>query len=112
MAIFCGVMVVCTTLISHVVGAMVILPVVKSIGESMPHPHARLLVIGCSLMSSGAMALPISGFPNMTASSLEAETGQTYVTNADFYKTGLPSSAIAWVIIVSMGYVIMSLLGY
>lgn len=44
-AIFCALVLVCTTFISHTVGAMVILPIVQSVGAAMmPVPHARLLV--------------------------------------------------------------------
>ena len=44
-AIFCGLVLICTTFISHTVGAMVILPIVQSVGAAMmPVPHARLLV--------------------------------------------------------------------
>ena len=35
---------------------------------------------------SGAMGLPISGFPNMNAVSLEDSMGQNYVNTLDFLK--------------------------
>jgi hypothetical protein len=37
-------------------------------------------------MLSGAMGLPVSGFPNMNAVSLEDPTGLNYVNTADFLK--------------------------
>lgn len=62
MAVFCFAVVICTTFISHTVGAMVILPVVQSVGIAMlPHPHPRMLVMANVLMCSGAMGLPVSG---------------------------------------------------
>lgn len=53
LAIFCGLVLVGTTFISHTVGAMVILPIVQSVGEAMPGGHARLLVMGAALTCSG-----------------------------------------------------------
>ncbi len=47
------------------VGAMVILPIVQKVGEEMPGGHPKLLVMATALMCSGAMGLPVSGFPNM-----------------------------------------------
>jgi phosphate transporter len=63
LALFCAVVVVCTTFISHTVGAMVILPVVRQVGAALPVPHPRMLVMANVLMCSGAMALPVSGAP-------------------------------------------------
>lgn len=62
-AVFCAVVAVCTTFISHTVGAMVILPVVQTVGKALPVPHPRLMVMANVLMCSGAMGLPVSGAP-------------------------------------------------
>lgn len=62
-AVFCAVVAVCTTFISHTVGAMVILPVVQTVGNALPVPHPRLMVMANVLMCSGAMGLPVSGAP-------------------------------------------------
>lgn len=53
LAIFCGLVLVGTTFISHTVGAMVILPIVQSVGDQMPGNHSKLLVMGAALMCSG-----------------------------------------------------------
>jgi di/tricarboxylate transporter len=55
LAIFCGLVLVGTTFISHTVGAMVILPIVQSVGDKMPGDHSKLLVMGAALMCSGAL---------------------------------------------------------
>lgn len=87
LAIFCGLVLVATTFISHTVGAMVILPIVQSVGQALPGPaHDKLLVMGAALMCSGAMGLPVSGFPNMNAVALEDPTGVNYVDTTDFLK--------------------------
>lgn len=113
LVIFCALVLVCTTFISHTVGAMVILPIVQSVGEQMPgDPHPKLLVMGAALMCSGAMGLPVSGFPNMNAVALEDATGVNYVSTADFLRAGIPSSIFAFGIIISLGYWMMLLVHF
>lgn len=48
----------------------------------------------------------------MTAKAQEDHTGKTHVTTMDFIKAGLPASLLAWVVIVTLGYGIMILIGY
>ena len=111
--IFCALVLLCTTFISHTVGAMIILPIVQTVGEDMKdNPHPKLLVMGAALMCSGAMGLPVSGFPNMNAIALEDGTGSTYVTTKDFLKVGLLSSVFAFGVINTLGYVIMLAIGF
>ena len=57
-------------------------------GLRLQDPHPKLLVMGAALMCSGAMGLPVSGFPNMTAIALEDAFGRTYVTTLDFLMVG------------------------
>ncbi len=91
MVIFCLLVLICTTFVSHTVGAMIILPIVQSVGEAMPGPiHPKLLVFASALMCSGAMGLPISSFPNMNAVSLEDDVGQNYVSSVDFLMVSAP----------------------
>ncbi|KAF5832470.1 Sodium/sulfate symporter [Dunaliella salina] len=111
--IFCGVVLVCATFISHTVAAMVILPIVQSVGEAMPGaPHPKLLVMATGLTCSAAMGLPVSGFPNMNAVALEDGTGQTFVGTIDFLKVGIPSSIAVYFVIISVGHVLMQLVGF
>ncbi|ORX74769.1 SPX-domain-containing protein [Linderina pennispora] len=112
LCVFCGLILVCCTFISHTVGALIILPIVAEVGARLPEPHSRLLVMGAALMASGAMGLPVSGFPNMNAIMLEDTLGNPYLTTMDFFKAGIPSSVLAYFIIISVGYACMSLLGF
>ena len=113
LAIFCAVVLICTTFISHTVGAIVILPIVQSVGESMPGgPHPKLLIMGAALMCSGAMGLPVSGFPNMNAVSLEDEYGNVFVSTWDFLTVGVPGSLCAYAVIVTLGYSLCRLVGF
>jgi phosphate transporter len=92
---------------------MVILPIVQSVGQQMPGPpHDKLLVMGAALMCSGAMGLPVSGFPNMNAVALEDPTGVNYVDTTDFLKVGVPGSVAVYGIIVTLGYGLMRAVGY
>lgn len=70
MAVFATLILVVATFISHTVAALIILPLVKTVGEGMEEPHPRLLVMSGALMCSAAMGLPTSGFPNMSKSFL------------------------------------------
>ncbi|KAI1759089.1 SPX-domain-containing protein [Hypoxylon sp. FL1150] len=69
--IFSTLTLVIATFISHTVAALIILPLVSDIGKAMDEPHPNLLVMGATLMCSAAMALPTSGFPNMTRPIIE-----------------------------------------
>lgn len=53
-----------------------------------------------------------AGFPNMTASYLEDCYGNPYADISDFLSIGIPSSAIAWTVIVTLGYSIMFAMGW
>jgi anion transporter len=175
-AAFCALVLVATTFVSHTVGAMVILPIVQSVGEEMarqatgggasaasaataaaagasaadfwgrhgggggahppapaptppgghggggghhpgpphaaPQSHAKLLVMAAALTCSGAMGMPVSGFPNMQAVSLEDGAGNQYVGTLDFLAVGVPGSVAAYGIIVTLGYGLMRMVGF
>ncbi|KAI1290656.1 low-affinity phosphate transporter [Mortierella claussenii] len=110
--VFASMVLVIATFISHTVGALIILPIVAQVGATLPDPHPRLLVMSAALMCSGAMGLPVSGFPNMNAIMMEDEMGQQYLGTGDFLKVGVPSSVVACMTIVTLGYGLMSLLGW
>jgi phosphate transporter len=113
LAVFCLLMLVCATFISHTVSAMIILPIVQAVAEQQgPDGHPKLLVMASALMCSGAMGLPISGFPNMNAVALEDPTGANYIGSVDFLKVGVPGSVLAYGVIVSLGYYLMVLVRY
>lgn len=49
------------TFVSHTVAALVILPIVKEVGQNLPVPRPNLLVMVTGLVCSVAMGLPVSG---------------------------------------------------
>jgi phosphate transporter len=63
-------------------------------------------------MCSGGMGLPVSSFPNMNAISLEDPHGVPWLQVSDFLSVGLVSSFFAWVLAISIGYTIMTLLDF
>lgn len=99
------------TFISHTIAAVLLVPLAAQIGENLSQPHPRLLIMATVLTASAAMGLPISGFPNMTAINLEDEVGHRYVSVKTFLRVGIPASILATVVIGTVGYLIMSLLG-
>lgn len=96
-------------LMSHTVAAIIIAPILAQLGAALGHP--RLLVMGGALASSGAMALPVSSFPNMACISTESETGSPYLHASDFMGIGVPVTLLVGGMLVSLAYVMMVGLG-
>ncbi|KAI0394620.1 SPX-domain-containing protein [Xylariaceae sp. FL0594] len=109
--IFSSLALVIATFISHTVAALILLPLVYNIGLGMEEPHPNLLVMATTLMCSAAMALPTSGFPNMTAIMKEDATGQRYLSVKHFITRGIPSSILALFVVVTIGYGAMRVIG-
>ncbi|KAG5421870.1 PHO87 [Candida metapsilosis] len=110
--IFGIIVLVFATFVSHTVAALIIVPLVKEVGDALPKPHPNLLILGTALVASCAMALPTSGFPNVTAISMRDELGRPYLTVNEFISRGIPASIIAYLCIITIGYGIMSSIGY
>lgn len=100
------------TFVSHTVAALIIVPLVKEVGDKLPHPHPLILVMGTALIASAAMGLPTSGFPNVTAIGMTDEVGKPYITVNTFITRGVPASLIAYICVVTLGYGIMNSLGF
>ncbi|PVH67959.1 SPX-domain-containing protein [Cadophora sp. DSE1049] len=112
LVVFASLILVVATFISHTVAALIILPLVHSVGMAMEEPHPNLLVMGGALMCSAAMGLPTSGFPNMTAIMMEdPQTGQRYLQVKHFISRGIPSSVITLLVVISVGYGLMFVSG-
>ncbi|KAI4253985.1 MAG: hypothetical protein LQ352_003369 [Teloschistes flavicans] len=105
LVVFCALILVVATFISHTVSALIILPLVRQVGAGMTDPHPNLLVMASVLICSAAAGLPTSGFPNMTAIMMEdGDTGKRYLRVSHFLTRGVPSSIITFVVIVTVGY--------
>lgn len=83
-----------TTFVSHTVAAMILLPIVAKIGFLMPPSTGMLtvtpqsMVVLSALMCSGAMAFPISSFPNVNSLLAEDAKGRPYLQAKDFLFAG------------------------
>ncbi|KAJ3014601.1 low-affinity phosphate transporter [Thoreauomyces humboldtii] len=107
--IFSVIVLVFATFVSHSVAAAVFCPILSNIGGgtavgTVGIGHTNLLVMIITLMASGAMGLPISGFPNLMAYSLEDVSGKPFLRTGDFVRTGVPCSIVALLVILSLGF--------
>jgi phosphate transporter len=112
LAIFAFLLLVFSTFVSHTVAALIIVPIVQQVGANLPVPHANLLVMGAGLACSAGMGLPVSGYPNMSAVMMEDPTGKPYLKAKDFIIVGVPVSIVITLLIFTLGYGIMSAVGY
>ncbi|OCH89601.1 Sodium/sulfate symporter [Obba rivulosa] len=100
-----------STFISHTIASVLLAPIAKEIGASLPGNQSDLLVFLTGLVCSCGMGMPVSGFPNQTAANQEDDMGQLYLTNVDFLKNGVPASIIATLVVATLGYLLMKLIG-
>lgn len=56
-----------STFISHTIASVLLVPIAKEVGKSLPGHHANLLIFLTGLICSTGMGMPVSGFPNQTA---------------------------------------------
>lgn len=106
MSIFCAILLFITTFVSHSVGAFVFIPIIvkfASVNPKFNSIKAACLALAACFTCSAGMAMPISGFPNMTAASQQDRKGRSYVSTLDFAKGGVvPSIVFAVSIVVSV----------
>eukprot|EP00041_Stephanoeca_diplocostata_P005756 m.68220 g.68220 ORF g.68220 m.68220 type:complete len:314 (-) comp15979_c0_seq15:134-1075(-) len=90
------------TVISSTVAAALLLPIVATVGMGIG--HAKMLVILCAMMTSGAMGLPVSSFPNANAKAQGTPAGVSLLKGVDFLKTGVPMTVVVLAVILSLGF--------
>ena len=100
------------TFVSHVVAAMIVLPLMNEIGSNLGSNHSRLLIMVATLLCSCAMGLPTSGIPNVTAISMTDELGSRYLTVNNFITRGFPASLLCYFVVVTVGFGLMKLIGF
>ena len=89
------IMLIASTFVSSTVAAIILLPLALQIGIGVGHPKA--IVMCCVIMCSGAMALPVSSFPNMNAISVTDPNGGPYLSTVDFIKCGITQTIFAYI---------------
>lgn len=108
LCIFGILMLVVGTFVSHTVSAIIIIPLVQEVGDKLSSPKAApVLVFGCALLASCGMGLASSGFPNVTAISLTDKKGERYLSVSSFIIRGVPTSFLAFLCVITLGYGIM-----
>ena len=109
LCIFGALMLVVGTFVSHTVSAIIIIPLVKEVGDELGDPKAApILVFGCALLASAGMGLASSGFPNVTAISMIDKNNKPYLNMATFISRGVPCSIVVFLCVITLGYGIMS----
>jgi phosphate transporter len=109
------------SLLSSTTAASIIFPLIMAIGVNTGHP--ALLVILSSLMISGAQLFHISSFPNALVSGVCIETtdedpgkgivnGVPFLTGHDYMVVGAPTIVMGVVVVATIGYGIVSAIGY
>lgn len=112
LSIFGVIITITATFVSHTVAALIIIPLIEEIGKSLPDPHPNLLVMASAFLCSSGMALPTSGFPNVTAIGLRDSVGNAYVTVSTFIKAGGVSSIFMYLVVIFLGYMILKLMNF
>mmetsp|Transcript_25891 Transcript_25891/g.67948 ORF Transcript_25891/g.67948 Transcript_25891/m.67948 type:complete len:585 (+) Transcript_25891:426-2180(+) len=107
---FSSLVAVLANFISSTVAAVLLLPVVAEVGVAVGHP--RMLVLLCAFMTSGAMGLPVSSFPNANSFAQRDSFGGRILTNLHYVKAGFPVCALVLVLINSLGFGLCYALGY
>lgn len=102
MCIFSTILLFITTFVSHSVGAFVFIPIIIEFAQTkgFANQEIALLALAACFTCSAGMAMPISGFPNMTAASLQDRKGRNYVATTEFAYGGVFPSIIFAVSIV------------
>ncbi|KAG5500634.1 hypothetical protein JKF63_03730 [Porcisia hertigi] len=96
-----------TTFVSHTVAAMILLPIIVKIGFLMPESTGIMtitpqsMVMLAALMCSGAMAFPISSFPNVNSLLAEDSKGKLYLRAKDFLFCGTVITLVFTVCLVT-----------
>jgi phosphate transporter len=111
LAVFGFIVLVMATFVSHTVAALIIIPLIAEIGRSLPDPHPNILVMCTALICSCAMGLPTSGFPNVTAIGLTNNVGEKYLNVGTFIKIGVPASFGCGLVVITVGYLCLRIIG-
>lgn len=110
--IFSGLMLVIATFVSHSVSSAVMAPLLAELMvKQFPEDKSKasiLVMITCFVCSVG-MGMPISGFPNMTAMSIDDALGRNFIDGGDFAKTGLLASFLCTIVLLTAGNAIFSM---
>lgn len=94
---------------SHTVAAIIVTPVIVQVacpgsGACPPGANMVLMTVAAVLVDSGAMALPMTSFPNAAAYNEIKADGKPYLNSSDYIKTGFPVGVIELLLLFSAGF--------
>eukprot|EP00759_Apiculatamorpha_spiralis_P026188 PhF_6_TR29293/c0_g1_i1/m.42935/K14430/PHO87_91; phosphate transporter len=92
-----------TSFISHTVGALILLPIVKEIA-TMKGLGSRELIFCAVVMCSGAMAFPITSFPNVNSLLAEDDQGKPYLLARHYLVPGMVGTLVCFGVTVGVVY--------
>ena len=108
---FSALIAVLANFISSTVAAVLLMPVVVHVGDAIGHPE--MLVLLSAFMTSGAMGLPVSSFPNANSFAQRFPgSGTSILTNSDYSKSGFLICGLIYVLLNSLGYSLCLAMGF
>lgn len=90
--------------LSSTVCGLIVFPIVAKLGLSLSNP--KLFVISAAIMTSGAMTLPVSSFPNANSAAVMGDDKKSspIVVSSDFIQTGFPITVSILLLLCTFGY--------
>eukprot|EP00457_Paulinella_chromatophora_P003041 gb/GEZN01003046.1/.p1 GENE.gb/GEZN01003046.1/~~gb/GEZN01003046.1/.p1 ORF type:complete len:721 (+),score=71.83 gb/GEZN01003046.1/:87-2249(+) len=98
-----------STFVSHTVSAMMLTPVIVSLGQRLGNLHP--MVMTSTLMMSGTMSLPMSSFPNVNSLLVVDDYGKPYIHPMDYLQHGSVIAVTILVLLSTVGYALIDWLG-
>lgn len=95
-----------STFVSHTVAAIVLMPIIITVGDEMGVP-VTLGVTACFAVSAGC-ALPFSSFPNITTLQCKDDYNNNFLRVPDFLRCGVPLSLLTLAMISTIGIALIS----
>jgi len=96
--------------VSHTIASIILLPLAAKIGGGIG--HSRLMVMTTNTVCTASIAVPVSSFPNLTATSVEDSRGKPYLSTVDFLKIGIPVTFISLAAICTITYGMSLVFGF
>jgi len=110
MLVFNAVVGIVANFVSSTVSAIIFLPLIAKVGLQVN--HVNTLCISAALMTSGAMGLPVSSFPNANAYAISWGNGKPMLENGDYLLSGFTMTAIVYVTLATAGYALSLAYGW
>jgi phosphate transporter len=91
-----------TTFVSHTVAALILTPVIVSLG--IQTGHVQIVLFTATLMMSGTQSLPLSSFPNVNSLLIDDDFNRPFLHASDYLKHGTAVSLALFILLGSFGY--------